>query len=62
MNVQLALFTAGCHTEGDKLLNNGNVRIDTHTHLQTSYAAHVLTVSTGCYILSLTCLLTPCHI
>ena len=45
MNVQLDQYTAGCHTEGDKLLNNGNVSID--THLQTSCTVHVLTVSTG---------------
>ena len=51
MNVQLAQYTADGHTEGD---NNGNVSID--THLQTSCTVHVLTVSTGCYILSLTCL------
>ena len=45
MNVQLAYYTAGCHADGDKLLNNGDVSID--THLQTSCAVHVLTVSTG---------------
>ena len=45
MNVQLALYTAGCHNEDDKLLNNDNVSIN--THLRTSCAIHVLTVSTG---------------